>query len=181
LYIIIDSENRVKALADTHIGMDGFTTVEVDIPPNHEIFSDPSAFIYADTKLVKDEEYVLGLLKNAKDKELNKACSETIVGGFNHIIDGVEYHFSYDMEAQMNFQGGNDVLSSGLVPSIEWTVSRDGVYERIPITKEIMNELKIVILTHKDGAIKKYRNKLMPLVYAAKTPDEVYAITWDSI
>lgn len=177
IYILIGEQNRVVGWSSTS-GMPN--EIEVDISEDHEFFHQPfSAFVYSSGSLVKDESYLLDLAKKRKDQELNEACNQAILAGFDHTINGVTYHFSFDIEAQLNFQGAERVLSSGLATSINWTVMRDGVYERIPITKELMDELTLKILEHKDGNISKYRDILLPRVYAATTIEEVNSITWD--
>lgn len=119
--------------------------------------------------------------KEKKNQELNSACNQAILEGFLHNINGVDYWFSFDTEAQLNFQGSKIVLDAGLIPVINWTVrigGKNGEYGRIPITKEIMSELTVAILIHKDSNISKYREQLLPLLNAATTIEEVNAITW---
>jgi hypothetical protein len=117
--------------------------------------------------------------KKEKIQELDETCNRAIVSGFNHTINGVEYHFSFDIEAQLNFQGAERILSNELVPEVMWTVSRNGEYERIPITKAIMSELTMVILQHKDSNYSKFRDVLMKQVENATTVEEIQAITWE--
>lgn len=178
IYIQIDEQNRVIGWSSTS-GMEG--EIEVEIPEDHEFFISPfSVFVYSNGSLVKDDTYLLEMAKRRKDAELNDACNQAILAGFDHTINGVTYHFSFDLEAQLNFIGAERLLSKGLVTSINWTVQRDGQYERIPITKEILDELSVTILQHKNSNISKYRDVLLPRVYSATTIEEVESITWDS-
>ena len=120
--------------------------------------------------------------KERKNEELNIACQEAILSGFYHVIDGERYHFSFDMEAQLNFQGAERLFSMGVIDEVKWTVHReDGRYERITINKEIMDKLSLVILKHKNDNISKYRDVLLPMVEKAETVEEVESITWDSV
>jgi len=119
--------------------------------------------------------------KTQKDEELNKATNESIQAGFDHTINDITYHFSFDTEAQLNYQGAERLLSKGVLPSIDFTVFREGTYERIPITAAEMEKISITILMHKNRNIVKYRELLLPLVHEAKTVEEVRSITWDSI
>ncbi|MDO7487053.1 hypothetical protein Q5O89_16920 [Peribacillus frigoritolerans] len=164
LYIVIDSANRVVANGTTFLSMDGFNTYEIEVEENHEIITNPSLFIVKDGAVIKDESHLLEKLKKEKGEELNQACKESILKGFNHTINGIEYHFSLDVEAQFNFQGAKDILYEGLVQEIMWTVQKDGQYTRIPLTKEIMSELILVILQHKDNNISRYRDFLCPFL-----------------
>jgi hypothetical protein len=119
--------------------------------------------------------------KKSKAEELSKACQQSIYNGFEYEINGVTYHFSYDTEAQLNFQGVERLFAQGIVEEVMWTVKKDGQYMRIPITKEILDELALVMLNHKNANISKYRDVLMPMVESAQTIEEVEAITWDSV
>lgn len=116
--------------------------------------------------------------RKLKDEELNAACAKSILSGFDQEINGVVYHFSFDTEAQLNFQGSERLLSSGMIESIDFTVFRDGKYERIAIDKDAMNILTMAILRHKADNIAKYRDVLMPKVEAASTKEEIESIKW---
>lgn len=154
--------------------------VEIEIDDNHQFFSSPpNRYTLLDGELIRDEEYVLALAKKKKDKELNDACNKSIKKGFYHMVNGTKYHFSYDTEAQINFGDSKQVLNDGLVETVDWTVSIDGVYTRIPITKGDIDRLTVSIFAHKQENIKRYREELLPLVSGAKTVEEVNEITWE--
>jgi hypothetical protein len=176
-----------------HVGKDGIvngwgghrsmdTEIEVEIPDNHELLNmAPRLFRYKNGVIEKDNSIVLGKEKERKNKELNDACNKAITDGFLHNINGIDYWFSFDAEAQSNFQGTRPILKEGLIPSINWTVrigGKDGEYTRIPIDATLMDELTIAILQHKDSNISKYRETLLPRVDAAVTVDEINTIVW---
>ncbi|EIT85899.1 hypothetical protein A374_08689 [Fictibacillus macauensis ZFHKF-1] len=164
------------------------TTIPYDMPAD-DLFlrTDPYNYKMEDGKLVFDYEFYLQNEKEAKDREINDACNAEITAGFNHTINGVEYHFAFDMDAQFNFQAAERLLSKGLKKSIMWTVQIVssgtgalglGNYTRIPITLSIMDDLLVVIADHKEEKIAKYRDVLYPILQAATTVEEVRAITW---
>lgn len=127
----------------------------------------------------KDPSILLEMTKEIKRAELDEACNQAIINGFDHEINGVLYHFSYDAEAQINFNDGAQVLNQGLVEELLWTVyNPEGQYERIAINKEMMNDITNTIILHKQGMISRYRDELLPLVEAATTIEEVEAIKW---
>lgn len=128
----------------------------------------------------ENSEEVLEVYKQGKDMELNEACKESILKGFTHEVNGIEYHFSFDSEAQFNFQGAERLFSTGQIDEIRWTVKNmeTGEYERILITKEVMEELVMKILQHKDSNISKYRDFLLPIVKSAETIEEIETIKW---
>lgn len=155
------------------------TDIEVEVADNHPIlFSNHRLFRYVDGQIIKGIDLELAKEKGKKALELNKACKNAILSGFDYIIDGVEYHFSFDQEAQMNFQGAKEVLNDGLVQEIMWTVKQNGEYTRIPVTKALMAELTVAILQHKDNNISKYRDFLMPMVNGSTTVEEIQSVTW---
>lgn len=130
---------------------------------------------------ITDEE-LLDPLKKQKDDELNEACKQAILAGFEHVINGQTYWFSYDMEAQGNFRDGRDILKDGIKTEVPWTVrigGVDGEYARIPINLAVMNELTLIIMDHKLEKISKYRDELMPLVDAAERPEDLLAVNWE--
>lgn len=127
----------------------------------------------------KPEEEILAFYKDMKDRELNKACQDSILAGFTHTIDGVEYFFSYDMQAQTNFGDSRALLNDGIITQVPWTVKQGEEYARITITKEIMDALTLTILMHKTANISKYRDVLLPLVNKATSLEEIQAVDWD--
>lgn len=176
IYIEIDREtNRVNGWSISSFGND---CIELDIDEGHDFFMSTGSYIYSDESLIKDSSYSLRLLKDSKINELNSECNKAILNGFKHEINGELYHFSFDSEAQLNFQGAERILSQGLINEIMWTVKKDGKYMRIPINKSVMDELTLAILMHKDGNISKYRDYLVPSVEQAQTSEEINNIKW---
>ncbi|MNF64999.1 hypothetical protein D3C84_467490 [compost metagenome] len=125
-------------------------------------------------------EEILQEHRKLKDTELNKACEKSILSGFKHIINDIEYHFSYDIEAQINFGDAKIALNEGLKQEVMWTVKKDGEYTRLPITKDIMDGLSVAILDHKSNNVSKYRDFLMVIVNSATSIEEINSITWDN-
>lgn len=177
IFIEVDKEtNRITGWSDSSFGEH---CIEVEIEENEKFYNSFGNYKYADNQVVEDSEYYIELLKRSKIDELNYECNKAILNGFKHEINGVLYHFSFDSEAQLNFQGAERILSQGLVSEIMWTVKKDGKYMRIPINKTIMDELTIAILMHKDGNISKYRDFLVPLVEKTSKPEEINNIKWN--
>ena len=123
----------------------------------------------------------LKVAKEEKKNELNLECNRAILEGFSYTIEGEKYSFSFDTEAQFNFQGAERLLNQGLVEKITWTVKQNGEYKRVDIDRDTMNQLTLVIFQHKANNISKYRDVLLPMVEEATTVEEVESITWDSV
>lgn len=176
VFLELDSQNRVTGWGSSLVSE---KCVEIDIPDHHEFFSLPfSWFVYINNALVKDDTHLLDLAKERKNRELNEACNQTILNGFDYTIHESTYHFSFDMEAQLNFQDAESALKNEDLESVNWTVMKDGKYERIAITKEIMDELKRMIFQHKNSNISRYRDFFLPKVSSASNIQEVESISW---
>ena len=179
IYIQVNEKNRIRSWGTTRSDE---SDVEVQVEDNHPIFySAPELFVLREGQIVKDELFVLENAKIDKLVELNEACNQAILDGFTHTIDGIDYHFSFDFEAQFNFHAAQTLFENGTIDNIVWTAKRNGEYTRVPIDKQIMGELAVHILQHKNGNISKYRDFLEPIVQSATTIEEVNSIKWDSL
>ncbi|QPK89715.1 hypothetical protein IEN91_04500 [Bacillus velezensis] len=160
--------------------LEGEDVFKIDLELGHDFFQSPMSYKFVNNELVKDSEGLLESAKTAKDEELNLACEESILQGFDFEVNGVMYHFSFDMEAQLNFQGAERAFVNGLTESIMWTVTNieTGQKERILITQELMTALSLEILSHKNRNISRYRDELGKQLEAATTVEEVKAIHW---
>ena len=170
-------DNVVTNVSTTPLG--GSMEVEIDDKEVDAIFTTPHIFYCDGETVVRNEELVVEAAKVIQRDFLDAACNAAILSGFDHTIDGVTYHFSFDMEAQFNFQGVLPLFDKGIIDSIMWTVKLDGEHVRIPITKKIMDELSLVILRHKDSNVSRFRDFLLPLLDKATKLEEVRAINWD--
>lgn len=151
----------------------------VDTPWNEGMYEPRYNHTTKEWEEGKDASFILTTFKEMKKRELDQKCKEFIIQGFNHEINGILYHFSYDAEAQINFNDGSQVLNQGIITELMWTVyNPEGQYERIPINKELMNEITNTIILHKQGMISKYRDELLPQVEVATTLEEIENIVW---
>lgn len=154
--------------------------IEIQVADDHKVITNPLNFVYENGQLIESSSYLLEGARNDKDSELNSACNQAILKGFDYTINGVSYHFSFDVEAQLNFQGVNALFQSGTITTIDWTVKNNatGLYERIIIDKATMDNLSLLILQHKSNNVTKYRNDLYPKLMQASTLEEIEAIKW---
>lgn len=118
-------------------------------------------------------------LRKKKEKELSEKCQQEILDGFKYTFNDIEYHFSFDFEAQLNFQGAERILKQGLIQTLKWTVRNGDIHERIDIDESMMDELTVAILQHKNLNISKFRDELYPLILAANTQEELDEIRWE--
>jgi hypothetical protein len=126
------------------------------------------------------ESLILDDYKQKKIDEMDAACKQDIINGFDFTIDNIVYHFSFDQEAQLNFSGANALLSEGLITSVEWTVKLNGVYERILLSKSQFDQIKLTAFAEKDRKVKKFRNEIVPAILdtLCDTREKVDLIVW---
>lgn len=156
----------------------------VIVDSNHEIIDNVWGWYLIDDELVKKEgeaqNRLLQIVKEQKDEELNLACNRAILNGFDYTINGISYHFSFDIEAQFNFQGVQSLLANGTISEIPWTVLNNETkeHERITVNSQLISTLSMVILHHKNSNISKYRDFLSVQLQNATTIEEVQEIKW---
>lgn len=118
--------------------------------------------------------------KVTKRDELSLACQNHILAGFDFKINTTTYHFSYDREAQLNFQETFQMFQNDMLKTIMWTAKLDGVHTRIVIDQITFNTLYIASLQHKQDAISRYRDILIPVLASLQTLDHIRALRWES-
>ncbi|MED1201936.1 hypothetical protein [Heyndrickxia acidicola] len=119
-------------------------------------------------------------VRNAKMVQLDEACNNTIVAGFDATVNGTSYKFSCSLAAQANFQGTDTLFKDGAITQAEWTVinTNTGKTERINIDQTTFNTLKLQVFQHINSNISKLRNTLQPQVEEATTNADVDKINW---
>jgi len=117
--------------------------------------------------------------KKRKFAELDTACSAAILGYFKAPVNGVDYEFSFDYEAQSNFIGTMTLFTQGLISEIEWTAWKDGKPNRIKISKEDFLNVAMLGYRHKDDKVTKLRNVLEAQINACQTVEELKNIRWE--
>lgn len=121
----------------------------------------------------------LNEVKQEKIDELSQQCKISILGRFKSTINGVDYFFSYDTEAQSNFNKAGRAFDKGMITSIGWT-AYDVNNNIIRLTLDATT-FEIVFadsLMHINTNIYKFRDVLQPQVESATTIDQVNLIVW---
>ncbi|QJT70397.1 hypothetical protein [Microcystis phage MaeS] len=117
--------------------------------------------------------------KELKELELNVKCNEAILGRFKATVDGVEYYFSNDGEAQDNFKLIDKAFDRGWTTEEKWTAYDEfGNVVRVILTKEKFDPVFYQHMLHIQSNISKFRDVLMPKVKAATTIQEINEIVW---
>jgi hypothetical protein len=116
-------------------------------------------------------------LKQQKTQELDKLCTETILGRFKCMLNSIEYEFSYDMEAQSRFNGVAVLFLAGKITEMEWTAYTNGERVRIILTQSEFDVVSLAAMNHQATNIAKF-NQLLSQVQTATTAAEVEAVVW---
>lgn len=131
---------------------------------------------YLQNQLANDN---LEAARSAKQEELNQANNEALVYGYFYTINGVNYRFSFDLEAQSNFMASKSLLEAGKVPTVPWTAYKDGAKRvRLDLTLANLNDMELAQFNHKNSIVGKYNDLLINHLYIATSEDEINAITW---
>ncbi|RWZ59898.1 hypothetical protein EQV77_00950 [Halobacillus fulvus] len=149
------------------------------VPPNQKrLFRPKWNFDLEDWEEGESEEVVLSQLRKSKFRELSAECTKAILGKFTSEVDGKVYEFSFDTEAQANFDSALLILTQGMEQEAEWTAyTLNGEVARIKLDKAKLIAVAKDGYRHKDSKIKRLRNELEPMVMNA-TKEELEHIQW---
>ena len=126
----------------------------------------------------KTDNQLLEESKIDKKSVLSSSCQEDILEGFGHSIDGNEYRFSYDREAQTNLQERFSLFENNLIESIPMTVSKNNEHLRIVVDKEQFMSIYLSSVLAKENKISKLRDILYPMVDSVLNKEELEEIEW---
>lgn len=176
IYLMLNEENRLTGFSYNQPRSGDGNKVEVE--EDHEVLKNPRIYKYDNGSLVRDNEYQLQNVKQAKIEELRAACQNDILQYFEATVNEVAYLFSYDNEAQNNFSDTASLFTNGLITNVEWTVHQNGEIKRIVLNKDQFMSVLQTAYDHKNSKIKRLRDDLQALVENATTIEEVQNITW---
>lgn len=116
---------------------------------------------------------------NAKQAELNQACSDELTYGYTYTINGTSYRFSFDLDAQANFMASKSLLEAGKVPTVPWTAYQDGTARvRIDLSLDDIEGMEMAQFHHKEEIVGKYNDLLINHLYPSVNISQINAITW---
>lgn len=117
--------------------------------------------------------------KWSKKEVLSKECHDSIVNGFDYAINGISYRFSYDMEAQTNFQEAYQLFQNNVIEEIKWSAKLDGKSVRLTFNKFDFEKLFYESVKHKHSMISKLKDEIEPALSTASTKEELDVISWE--
>lgn len=174
IYALLTDTNHISDLSLTR---NTNNEIEIEVTKGHEVINDPFNFKFENGRLIKDESHRLQKHKEMKMDSLNEKCEGAILGYFKSNVNGEEYDFSYDMEAQSRFNGVASSFSLGIINEVQWTAHKDGERYRLTLTKDQFIQVAKDAFVHQDSNIVKY-NELILAVKSAQTKAELDKIVW---
>lgn len=127
----------------------------------------------------KTQDEFLKEAKEAKCIELSVLCKANILGRFTVTIDGMQYQFSCDQEAQMNFEKVDRAFEKGRSVEEPWTAyTIEGEVVRLTLTPELFEPVYVAHLEHIRENIVRFRDELQPQVESATTIEELNNVVW---
>lgn len=128
------------------------------------------------------EEAVLEVVRYMKLQDLKASCSETILGRFHSEVGGMEYLFSNDAEAQINFDKAMNAFEKQWMSQTFWTAyTLEKELVRVTLTPETFRPVYMSHLAHIQDNISKLRDVLQPQVEKAENAQEIHEIKWESV
>lgn len=174
VYIQVDEDNKIVSYNLMYNPMSD--DIEIDVDEVKNLLGS----YYIEGEVIQDNEGTLKRVKINKQDEIDKACNEAILAGFFHEIGGEKYRFSYDLEAQMNFERLSKMFEQGIIDEQMKTARNEsGEHVRVSINKEIMREIYIISQKHVNDKVAKFRDYYVPMINEAKTIEEVQSIQWE--
>lgn len=127
----------------------------------------------------KNLEDILGIKKEIKKFLISQMCHDEIVSGFTQVVNGERYKFSYDMEAQTNFQEAYQLFQNQVIDEITWSARLEEESVRLTFNKHQFESLFYSSVKHKQELISKLKDKIEPLIKSAETEEELDNIAWN--
>lgn len=185
IYASLDPEGFINGWGKAEYGaitVNPKESILLNLEDNHPVLTGGvGEWSYLNGELFKDDSRLIDNLKNDKKAELSQACQESILGGFTSKVNGVEYHFSYDREAQINFQETYHLFQNSVVDSVKWSAHLKGKPIRIDLNKKDFEVVFFASVRHKQENISKFKDQIEPLIDAQSTIEGLKAINWEGL
>lgn len=129
---------------------------------------------------VRTEEELVDMLKDEKARALSEDAGEHIREGFECDIRGEVYHFSYGQDNQINFQDTDRLFQNNMIEEVTWNAYKDGEKVRLLLSKEDFTKIYLSGVKHKQDALSRLNDVLIPFVKSAKDKETVGRVFWDT-
>lgn len=117
-------------------------------------------------------------IKTSIKAMFSKNCQESILLGFECEVNGMVYHFSYDQEAQLNFQDTYLLFENNMVDTIMWSAQKNNEKVRLSLGKVLFTKVYLTGVKHKNNCLSYYHDTLLPLLQSTTTIEETKAVSW---
>ena len=122
----------------------------------------------------------LDALKKEKKKALSAICGIHIKSGFKCMVEGSDYHFSYDIDKQQNFSDTMRLFENNMIDKIGWNAYIGEEKKRIQLNKEEFTRVYLAGVRHKTDSLTRLNDVLYSLVDAAENKETIARIYWDT-
>lgn len=166
--------------------LESYVYDDAAVPPNHfegwDSGIEKPRWDFTESKWVDDkpEDQKLAEAKLKKFKELDDRCTQEILGYFKATVRDQVYDFSFDSEAQFNFNGTLSLFNAKIIDQVQWTAWQEGNVRRITLSYEEFLQVILPAFQHKDDKIYRLRNILEPVLNSYTTMEEIEALSWDT-
>jgi len=136
---------------------------------------------FAENKWVEDNnsKALLNHMITRKGAELGIACKQEILGYFQVKLQGKNYYFSNDAEAQSNFEKMDRAFEKGRINQLKWTCyDKNWNVKRLLLNAKMFEVVYEAHLNHIQGNIARFRDELMVQLSQATTVEEIESIVW---
>lgn len=183
--VIYNNSEELCSIEDMNFIESGFSIILSDgsmvfIPEQDCTQSEREVFqsyheYYKDTGGVKPQELLpLDVVKSAKIQEINTACTNAILTGFEVTKDGSTHLLGFDEQDQANLTQQMAII--GITPEpITWKVKSE--LQFLEFTRDEFLQIGLIAKQHKWDKMQKYY-QLCTQVQACMTNEEVEAIRW---
>lgn len=152
--------------------------VKMHLPNDHPFFEAFGRYRYKGSMLFEDLTQVIAEAKANKAEELSQSCKDAIYSGFDYEINGKAYHFSYDAEAQSNFQTTQNLFFQGAIQEARWTAKENGEYTLLQLDKIDFESLQLAGYLHKEDQVIKLRMHLLPALEKLSSIELIDEVKW---
>lgn len=170
----VEDMNYVLGGFSIPVGAGGFIPEEDCTANEQEVFNAYHEY-YKDSGGIKPpDELSLEQAKQTKIQELNVACTNAILYGFEYTKDDITYLLGFDEQDQANLTQQMAILNVSPEP-ITWKVKGELVF--LQFTRDEFQQMGLVAKEHKESKMQKYYQLCMQ-VNVCTDKAGVDAISW---
>lgn len=182
IYVVADKDGKIKSWGHQEYGFlteTAYENILVQLMEGDDFFnSSSSSYRLSGASLIKETALLFEYEKEKQIDSLSLKCQEYILSGFDFTLSGTSYHFSYDQEAQLNFQDTYNLFQNNLLEEISWTVRTEKEKKRIKLSKESFLTVYREAIKYKNESLNHLYDDLIKRVNDVTNPNDFQFIKW---